>query len=113
MASKTFFLLALAFAVVLLITSEVAAAKGLASKPDSEVDDHGHEGYHKGGGGRGYNVGGRHGGHHGGGHGDHGKGGRHGVCKYGCCGGGRYKYVGSCKCCSTSAEATAYKQTQN
>ncbi|KAI3675168.1 hypothetical protein L1987_84754 [Smallanthus sonchifolius] len=121
MASKTFLLLALAFAVVLLITSEVAAAKGLASKPDSEVDDRGHGGYHKGGGGGGYNSGGR--GEHGkgGGHGDHGKGGgrgggggRHGGgCKYGCCGGGSYNHGGGCKCCSTFEEATAYKQTQN
>ncbi|KAL4555418.1 hypothetical protein LXL04_038037 [Taraxacum kok-saghyz] len=39
MASRTFLLLALAFAVVLLITSEVAAAKELASDTDMEMED--------------------------------------------------------------------------
>ncbi|KAI3809716.1 hypothetical protein L1987_19316 [Smallanthus sonchifolius] len=139
MASKTFLLLALALAVVLLITSEVAAAKDLASNPGSEVDDRGRGGYYNGGGGGGggYGKGGGRGGYggghgkgggrgggggggrgggggggRGGGGGGGGGGGRHGGCRYGCCGGGRY-YGGGCKCCSTFAEATAYKQTQN
>ncbi|XP_076910798.1 uncharacterized protein LOC143568553 [Bidens hawaiensis] len=89
MASKTFLLLALAFAVVLLITSEVVSAS-------SEVD--GRSGYNKGG----------HGGYYGGGRGGHGKGGGGGYkrCKYGLCCGKRYKV---CKCCSTFEEAAAYK----
>ncbi|KAJ0441544.1 hypothetical protein HanIR_Chr16g0798951 [Helianthus annuus] len=80
MASKTFLLLALVFAVVLLITSEVAA-RDLASNHDGEVDGRGgynrggggHGGYNNGGGHGGYNSGGR-GGYNGGGHGGHGKG---------------------------------------
>ncbi|XP_071699153.1 uncharacterized protein [Rutidosis leptorrhynchoides] len=173
-SSKIYFFLALAFAVVLLITSEVVAAK------DSTLDDRGRGEYngggrsghdngngggrggydngsghagHDNGGGRGrggYNNGSGHGGHdngggrggydNGGGHGGHdngggrgghdndggrgghdnggsqqggGGGGGHGGCRYGCCGGGRYNQRGGCKCCSTFAEATAYKQTQN
>ncbi|KAM0060643.1 putative glycine rich protein [Helianthus debilis subsp. tardiflorus] len=102
MASKsTFLLLALAFAVVLLIISEVAAAKELASNHDGEVDDFG-----------GYNGGGR-GGYNNGGGGYNNGGGRYGGCRYGCCGGGRYYNGGDCRCCSSFAEATAYKQTQN
>ncbi|KAK1423974.1 hypothetical protein QVD17_19285 [Tagetes erecta] len=103
MASKTFLLLALALAVALLITSEIVAAEDVASNHDSQVDGrggynvHGYEGYHRGGGGGG---GGRRGG------------GRHGGCRYGCCGRGNY-YGGGCRCCSTYAEAAAYKQTQN
>ncbi|KAI3769592.1 hypothetical protein L6452_00701 [Arctium lappa] len=126
MASRTFLLLALAFAVVLLVTSEVAAAKDLASNPDSEIDGRG--GYNKGGGGGGYNNGGGgHGGYNnGGGHGGYnngggrggynnggghgGRGGGYNRCRHGCCGG---RYHGGCKCCSSFAEATAYKQTQN
>ncbi|PWA42755.1 glycine rich protein [Artemisia annua] len=107
MASKTFLLLALAFAVVLLISSQVSEAKE-ASSHESEVEDAkygrdgggyyngGRGGYHKGGGRGGYNKGGRHGGNY---------------CRHGCCGGGRY-YKGGGKCCSTLAEATAYKQAQ-
>ncbi|CAH1454690.1 unnamed protein product [Lactuca virosa] len=97
MASKTFLLLALALATVLLITSEMAAARDLASNHDSELEDgkYGRDdrGYYNGGHG-GYNNGGGHG---------------RGRCRYGCCGGGRY-YNGGCRCCSTSTEATAYKQ---
>ncbi|KAI3769590.1 hypothetical protein L6452_00699 [Arctium lappa] len=103
MASRTLILLlALAFAVVLLVTSEVAAAKDLATNPDSEIDGHG--GYNNGGGG--YNNDGGHGGRV-----------RRRVrrrvykrCRHGCCG---RRYHGGCKCCSSFAEATAYKQTQN
>ncbi|TLN28531.1 hypothetical protein FED16_19040 [Acinetobacter baumannii] len=132
MASKTFLLLALAFAVVLLISSQVSAAKE-ASSHESEVEDAkygrddrgyngGRGGYNNGGGynggrggynnGGGYN-GGRGGYHNGGGRGGYNNGGRHGgnYCRYGCCGGGRY-YNGGCRCCSTLAEATAYKQAQ-
>ncbi|KAI3753421.1 hypothetical protein L2E82_25473 [Cichorium intybus] len=97
MGSKTFLLLVLALATVLLITSNMAAAKDLASNHDGGVedakygrDDHGY-----------YN--GRHGGYNNGG----GRGG--GYCRFGCCGGGRY-YNRGCRCCSTYAEATAYKQ---
>ena len=119
MASRSFLLLALAFAVVLLVASEMAAAKDLASKRDSEIDGGGYNnggggynngggrgGYNNGGGRGGYNNGGGRGGHNGGGGGGGGRG-----CRYGCCG-GRYNH-GGCKCCSTFAEATAYKQTQN
>ncbi|KAI3675170.1 hypothetical protein L1987_84756 [Smallanthus sonchifolius] len=89
MASKTFLLLALALAVVLLITSEVAVAKDLASNPDSEVHDTGRGGYYNGGGGGGYGKGGGRGGYgKGGGGGGHGKGGGRGGGGGG--GGGRY-----------------------
>ncbi|KAJ0441552.1 putative glycine rich protein [Helianthus annuus] len=102
MASKTFLLLALVFAVVLLITSEVAA-RDLASNHDGEVDGRsgynhgsgGHGGYNNGGGQ--YNVDGRGGYNKGGGHGGHGG---HGKGR-----GGRGGHGGE--------EATAYKETQN
>ncbi|KAI3753425.1 hypothetical protein L2E82_25477 [Cichorium intybus] len=126
MASRSFLLLALAFAVVLLIVSEVAAAKELASNDNSEINDSGRGGYNNGGGRGGYNNGGGRGGHdngggrggynNGGGRGGHDNGGGRGYnkgCRYGCCGGGRYNNKGGCKCCSTFEEATAYKQTQN
>ncbi|KAM0063057.1 putative glycine rich protein [Helianthus debilis subsp. tardiflorus] len=107
MASKTFLLLALAVALVLLITSEVVAAEDLASNHDGEVDGRG--GYNRGGRGGygGYNKDGGRGGSISRGHEGHGKGGGSG--KYG--GGGRHcrKVHG----CSSVAEATAYKQTQN
>ncbi|KAK1423975.1 hypothetical protein QVD17_19286 [Tagetes erecta] len=106
MASKTFLLLALALAVVLLITSEIAAAEDVASNHDSQVDGRG--GYNSPHGG--YNVHGHDGHHYGGGRGRHG-GGRRGGCRYGCC--GRGNYGGGCRCCATFAEAAAYKQTQN
>ncbi|KVI10658.1 abscisic acid and environmental stress-inducible protein-like [Cynara cardunculus var. scolymus] len=121
MASKTFLLLALAFAVVLLVSSQIAAAKDL---DESEVEDakYGRDdrGYYNGGGRGGYNGGGRGGYNNGGGRGgynngggrggyNHGGGRGRGYCRYGCCGGGRY-YNGGCRCCSTLAEATAYKQ---
>ncbi|PWA54290.1 glycine rich protein [Artemisia annua] len=112
MASKVFLLLALAFAAAILITSEVTAAKDLASNHDGEVDELGHGGYNNGGGSGGYNNGGGSGGYNnGGGSGGYNNGG--GRCKYGCCGGGGYNNGGGCKCCATFAEATAYKQTQN
>uniref|UniRef100_A0A251RXR2 Putative glycine rich protein n=1 Tax=Helianthus annuus TaxID=4232 RepID=A0A251RXR2_HELAN len=113
-----FLFIVVAFAIV-LVTSEVAAAKELTSKHESEVkdakhdhDDHGYDNdYGHGGYDNGY------GGHdndgHGGydyGHGGYYNGGRHGgYCKYGCCGNGGY-YSGGCRCCDTLAEATAYKQ---
>ncbi|KAM0060645.1 hypothetical protein Hdeb2414_s0004g00126521 [Helianthus debilis subsp. tardiflorus] len=109
MASKTFLLLALVFAVVLLITSEVAA-RDLASNHDGEVD--GRSGYNRGGGGHGgYNNGGGHGGYNnGGGHGGYNSGGRGGYNGGGHGGhgkgrGGRGGHGGE--------EATAYKETQN
>nr|XP_043618940.1 glycine-rich protein 3 short isoform-like [Erigeron canadensis] len=104
MVSKTVLLLVLVFATILLITSEIAAAKNLASNHDeSEVEDakYGRDdrGYYNGGRGGNYNNGG----------GYNNRGGRRGnYCRYGCCGGGRY-YNG-CRCCTTLAEAAAYKQ---
>ncbi|GJW85311.1 glycine rich protein [Tanacetum coccineum] len=122
MASKTFLLLALAFAVVLLISSQVSAAKE-ASSHESEVEDakYGRDdsGYYNGGRGGNYNNGGGYNGGRGGNYnngggrgGGYNNGGRHGgnYCRYGCCGGGRYNR--GCRCCSTLAEATAYKQAQ-
>ncbi|GKF10327.1 glycine rich protein [Tanacetum coccineum] len=132
MASKTFLLLALAFAVVLLISSQVSAAKE-ASSHESEVEDDGtypnpyedakygrdDSGYYNGGRGGNYNNGGGYNGGRGGNYnngggrgGGYNNGGRHGgnYCRYGCCGGGRYNR--GCRCCSTLAEATAYKQAQ-
>ncbi|KAI3809721.1 hypothetical protein L1987_19321 [Smallanthus sonchifolius] len=122
MVSNRFLLIALAFATVLLITSEIAAAKELASNHENGVEDakydHDDRGYYGGrggynGGGRGgyYNGGGRGGYNNGGGRGGYYNGGGRGrgYCRYGCCGGGRY-YNGGCRCCSTLAEATAYKQ---
>ncbi|KAI3809720.1 hypothetical protein L1987_19320 [Smallanthus sonchifolius] len=100
MVSKRFLLIALAFAAVLLITSEIAAAKELASNHESGVEDAKYDQYDHGY----YNGGGR-GGYHNGGGGGRGR----GYCRHGCCGGGRY-YNGGCRCCSTLAEATAYKQ---
>ncbi|KAL7592245.1 hypothetical protein Lser_V15G34831 [Lactuca serriola] len=112
MATRAFLLLALAFAVVLLITSEVAAAKELAENTDSQINvDSGHSRYSGGGGhgGGGY-KGGRGGHDNGGGRGGHNNGGGSKGCRHGCCGGRGYK---GCKCCSTFEEAVAYKQTQN
>ncbi|KAF5758868.1 putative glycine rich protein [Helianthus annuus] len=97
MVSKRFLFIVVAFAIV-LITSEIAAAKELTTKHESEVKDAKHGGYYNGG---------RHGGHH---HHHHGH--RGGYCKYGCCGNGGY-YSRGCRCCHTLAEATAYKQAHN
>ncbi|KAF5758867.1 putative glycine rich protein [Helianthus annuus] len=111
MVSKRFLLIALAFATVLLITSEIAAAKELASNNKGEVEDAKYDrgynggpgGYYNGGGRGGYNNGGGRGGYYNGG----GRGRRH--CRHGCC--GRY-YNGGCSCCRTLEEANAYKQAQ-
>ncbi|XP_076904703.1 uncharacterized protein LOC143560249 [Bidens hawaiensis] len=100
MASKRFLLAALAFATVLLVISEIAAAKEVASN-ESEVKDakydHDDRGYYNGGrggygnGGQGgyYNGGGRRGYNNGGGRGGYNNGGGRGggYCRYGCCGG--------------------------
>ncbi|KAL7591441.1 hypothetical protein Lser_V15G34828 [Lactuca serriola] len=118
MSSKTFLLLALVLATILFISSEMAAAKNLESNNHrSEVEDAKYggddRGYNNGGGGynngggRYNNGGGRY--NNGGGRYNGGGGRGGGYCRYGCCGGGRY-YNGGCRCCSTYAEATAYKQ---
>ncbi|KAL7593759.1 hypothetical protein Lser_V15G34824 [Lactuca serriola] len=110
MSSKTFLLLALALATILFISSEMAAAKNLESNNHSEVEDAKYGGNDRGynnGGGRYNNGGGRY--NNGGGRYNGGGGRGGGYCRYGCCGGGRY-YNGGCRCCSTYAEATAYKQ---
>ncbi|KAK9049669.1 hypothetical protein SSX86_031362 [Deinandra increscens subsp. villosa] len=94
MGSKTSFLvLALAFAVVVLIVSEeVAAARDLASNHEGKVDDFfgpivkGAGGVIKGGTAPAIFH-----------------------CTFGCCGG----FSLECHCCSTYAEATAYKQAHN
>ncbi|CAI9262624.1 unnamed protein product [Lactuca saligna] len=111
MATRAFLLFALAFAVVLLVASEVAAAKELTENTDSQINDSGHSRYSGGGGhgGGGY-KGGRGGHNNGGGRGGHNNGGGSKGCRHGCCGGRGYK---GCKCCSTFEEAVAYKQTQN
>ncbi|KAD3066618.1 hypothetical protein E3N88_34498 [Mikania micrantha] len=93
MISKKFLLFGLAFAIVLLIASEIADAKELASNHESEVehaknDDDDDDGDGNGGGSGGSYP-------------------RRRRCWYGCCGG---YYYGRCRCCSTLAEATAYKQ---
>ncbi|KAI3753424.1 hypothetical protein L2E82_25476 [Cichorium intybus] len=116
MASKTFLLLALVLATVLLITyltSEIEDAK--YGRDDRGYYNGGRGGYNNGG-GRGYNNGGGRGGYNNGGGRYNNGGGRYnggghggGYCRFGCCGGGRY-YNGGCRCCSTYAEATAYKQ---
>ncbi|PWA56663.1 Glycine rich protein [Artemisia annua] len=108
MASKTFLLLALAFAVVLLISSQVSAAKE-ASSHESEVEDakygreynRGRGGYNNGGSynrGRGYNNGGGRGGSYNRGHGGN-------YCRKGCCGSGGALY-------SVAAGAAALLQKQ-
>ncbi|XP_023754418.1 uncharacterized protein LOC111902832 [Lactuca sativa] len=108
MAPRAFLLLNLAFAVVLLINSEVVVATTLAENTNSESKAGGH-------------------GEHiiGGSIGRHDKGVKpgkglydpnnpgHKGCKLGCCTGKSYHIKGGCKCCKTFAEATAYKQTQN
>ncbi|KAL7592240.1 hypothetical protein Lser_V15G34836 [Lactuca serriola] len=102
MAPRAFLLLTLAFVVVLLITSKMAAATELAENTDSEYKAGGHgehsisrgiPGHDKGGKDK-YNAG-------------------HKGCMYGCCTGRSHRAIGGCKCCKTFAEATAYKQTQN
>ncbi|XP_076904702.1 uncharacterized protein LOC143560248 [Bidens hawaiensis] len=107
MVSKRFLLVALAFATVLLVISEIASANELASNHENEVEDakyrHDDHGYYNGGRG-GYNNGGGRGGYNNG-RGYHGRGG--GYCRHGCC--GRY-YNGGCNCCRTLAEANAYEQ---
>ncbi|KAJ9560997.1 hypothetical protein OSB04_006157 [Centaurea solstitialis] len=116
MASRTFLFLALAFSVLLLVTSEVAAAKDLASNPDSQINGHGGhdndgDGGHDNDGDCGHDNDDHHHHHfrhhH---HHHHGGGRHHGGCGFGCCGGRDH---GGCKCCSSFEEATAYKQTQN
>ncbi|CAH1450198.1 unnamed protein product [Lactuca virosa] len=94
------FLLTLAFVVVLLITSEVAAARQLAENTNSEINDSGRGGHIIGGGLGEHHKSGNYGGH------DKG-------CRRGCCGGRDPYSRGGCKCCSTFEEATAYKQTKN
>ncbi|KAD3066585.1 hypothetical protein R6Q59_019178 [Mikania micrantha] len=131
MVSKIFLLIVFTLATVLLLTSEIAGARELASNHGHVVEDanHGfehdkhehyeyedddHDHHHR-----------RHHRHH-----DHDDddydhdyydhdhhdndndwynyGGRH-YCRHGCCGDGGY-YDGGCKCCTTLAEATIYKQ---
>ncbi|MFS7999316.1 hypothetical protein Hanom_Chr12g01164641 [Helianthus anomalus] len=136
MVSKRFLFIVVAFAIV-LVASEIAAAKELTTKHESEVkdakhdhDDHGydngygHGGYDYGHGGYDNGYGGHDNDGHGGydyGHGGYYNGGRHGgdhhhhhghhggYCKYGFCGNGGY-YNRGFRCCDTLAEATAYKQ---
>ncbi|KAL8238103.1 hypothetical protein R6Q59_019184 [Mikania micrantha] len=87
---------------------------------DAKYDDPGYYNGGRGGyNGGGYNNGGRggyynggRGGYYNGGRGGYYNGGRGGYCRYGCCGGGRY-YGSRCRCCSTLAESTAYKQAHD
>ncbi|XP_073046684.1 glycine-rich protein-like [Primulina eburnea] len=117
MGSKALVFLGFLVAMVLLISSEVAARE-LAETTNSveanqeteetEVGDQYGGGYGGGrggyGGGRGGYGGGRggRGGYGGGGRGGYG-GGRGGRCRYGCCGGGGYG--GRCRCCSYAGQA--------
>ncbi|KAL8238078.1 hypothetical protein R6Q59_019159 [Mikania micrantha] len=99
MISKKFLLFGLAFAIVLLIASEIADAKELASNHETHIGEveHAKNDDDDDGDGNGNGNGGGSGGHY--------RGRRR--CWYGCCGG---YYYGRCRCCSTLAEATAYKQ---
>ncbi|CAI9262626.1 unnamed protein product [Lactuca saligna] len=105
MAPRAFLLLTLVFAVVLLITSEVAVATALAENTDSEYKASGREEHIIGGRigrpGKGVKPG----------KGSYNPG--HKGCTYGCCTRKSYQAKGGCKCCKTVAEAIAYKQTQN
>ncbi|KAI7729662.1 hypothetical protein M8C21_015755 [Ambrosia artemisiifolia] len=101
MVSTRFLLIALAIATVLCITSEIAAAKDLASNHDSDIEDAKYDHGYNGGGRGGYNNGGGRGGYY------NGRGRGRGYCRHGCC--GRY-YNGGCSCCRTLEEANAYKQ---
>ncbi|XP_030928210.1 cold and drought-regulated protein CORA-like [Quercus lobata] len=126
MGSKAFLLLALMLAIVLLISSDVAARElaetssnlknAEVSTKTNDVDDAkygGHEGYGgNDGGGYGGNQGGGYGGNPGqggyggnpghGGYGGGGHGGGH--CYYGCCREG-YNGNGCRRCCSYAGEA--------
>ncbi|XP_026407706.1 cold and drought-regulated protein CORA-like isoform X2 [Papaver somniferum] len=126
--SRIFIIFALLLAVVLFISSEVAA-KDLPKKTET-LNENGIEDakYHggrgggydhggRGGGGGGYDHGGRGGGGHGGRGGggggyDHGgRGGRGGGhnCRHGCCDRGGY-YKGGCNnCCYSAAQAKAFE----
>ncbi|MED6220670.1 hypothetical protein PIB30_047101 [Stylosanthes scabra] len=110
MGSKVAILMLGLLAMVLLISSQVAAE--VSSNKDEvgneEVNDLGNAKY--GGGYPGYGGGGGYpgGGYPGGGYpGRGGYGG--GYCRYGCCGRG---YGGRCRCCSSADEAAAV-QAQN
>ncbi|KAJ4713618.1 Glycine-rich protein [Melia azedarach] len=124
MGSKVFLVLGLLMAIVLLISSEVAARDLAETSTDlnqnaeeangfDDAKDGGYGGYPGGRGGYGgYPGGGRggYGGYPGGGRGGYGGypgGGRGGYggghCRYGCC--GRGYYGGGCRCCSYAGEA--------
>ncbi|GMI69123.1 hypothetical protein like AT2G05540 [Hibiscus trionum] len=113
--SKSFLLLALLSAIVLLISSQVAArdlAETTTEKNNGEVATETTEaelqdakyGYGGHGGHEGYGGRGGHGGHKGNGGGYEGRGGYGGGCAYGCC---RSDYYGrGCRrCCSYAGEA--------
>ncbi|XP_026390335.1 cold and drought-regulated protein CORA-like isoform X2 [Papaver somniferum] len=113
--SRIFIIFALLLAVVLFISSEVAA-KDLSKKTET-LNENGAEDakYHGGRGGGdhggrgGYDHGGRGGG--GGGYDHGGRGGRGGGhnCRHGCCDRGGY-YKGGCNnCCYSAAQARAFE----
>ncbi|KAJ4730142.1 Glycine rich protein [Melia azedarach] len=128
MGSKIFLLLGLLMAIVLLISSEVAArdlaetsadlnqnaeeAKETNGFDDAKDRGYGNPGYGGGRGGYGGHPGGGRGGNGGypggrGGNGGYPGGGRGGYggghCRYGCC--GRGYYGRGCRCCSYAGEA--------
>ncbi|KAK4577136.1 hypothetical protein RGQ29_027587 [Quercus rubra] len=116
MGSKAFLLLALMLAIVLLISSDVAARElaetssnlknAEVSTKTNEVDDAKYGGGYGGNPGQG-GYGGNHGGGYGGnpGHGGYGGGGHGGGrCYYGCCREGYYGN-GCRRCCSYAGEA--------
>ncbi|XP_021274432.1 glycine-rich protein-like [Herrania umbratica] len=116
MSAKAFLLLALVAAVVLLVSSEVAAkdlAETSAEKKNGEVatktaglDDAKHGGYEGRGSNGGHGGRGGHGGHGGrGGHGGYGgRRGSGGRCSFGCCRSDHYGR-GCQRCCSYLGEA--------
>ncbi|KAI3881289.1 hypothetical protein MKX03_005136 [Papaver bracteatum] len=115
-SDRFFILLGLLFAVVMLIASEVSAAKDLAEKTAEEetsgkngLQDAKYAGYQGGGGypgnggyqGGGGNNGGRYQGGRGGGRGRY-------RCRHGCCDRGGY-YRGDCyNCCYSAAHDKAF-----
>nr|XP_043618708.1 glycine-rich protein-like [Erigeron canadensis] len=107
MSSKTFLFLALAFAVVLLITSEVAATREVAATHESVTDADYH---HKLDGRGGYNDKPTAEDDEGGSAGDKDPD-IEARCRYRCC---SYSPRGWCiRCCRTYAEAVAFEQTRN
>ncbi|KAL7106004.1 hypothetical protein ACP275_07G083200 [Erythranthe tilingii] len=110
MASKAILYFVLFLAMVIFISSEVAARDlaqtsntvDASEETNGAVNDAkyggGNGGYQGGGGNGGYGGGGN----YGGGRGSNYGGGRGGRCRYGCC--GRSYYRGGCRCCTFAGQ---------